>query len=338
MRLDKEEQETRALESSTVSIILPVYNDEDTIGQSLESLMDQSYKNLEIIVVNDGSTDGTRSIAQEIAQDDPRVRIVDIEHSGSSAAKNRGFDLSKGPILFFAEGDAIYNRDYVLSSVGCLHNDPKIGGVCVLGGIWEVRRTFITRSIKAENKIIHALIHRGKMQPYYAWVFRRGALEKSGLYDVKLKQAEDRDLFARVKRAGFKIGLVEGVHWRHRRFETTWQFFAKNSRRGRSRVQFIMKNGLVKELVKGVGGLWITVGLALISLVIPYAFWVFLIWVIGFVSYFYGRLFELRLGSGLTSRELMELPIYQIVRYTSSAIGYSYGIAAYLFRAKPSGE
>jgi len=333
MLMSEEKRETDALESPTVSIILPVYNDQETIGQSLRSLMDQSYRNVEIIVVNDGSTDETRSIVQEVAKDDPRARIADIEHAGTSAAKNSGFNLARGPIVFFAEGDATYSEDYVLNSVRCLQKDPRMGGVCVLGGIWEVRRTFVTRSIDAENQIKHALIHRGKMEPYFAWVFTREALEKAGLYDLNLKQAEDRDLFARVKTAGFDIGLVEGVHWRHRRFETTWEFFVKGIHRGRNRVQYVVKNGLTKEFAKGVGGLWVPVGLALISFMVPDVSWVLLLWIIGFVGFFYLRLFELGRGSNLGMRQLLELPLYQIMRYVSLALGYTYGMFAYLFHA-----
>jgi glycosyltransferase involved in cell wall biosynthesis len=325
------DQQSKAVESSTVSIVLPVYNDQDTIGESLRSLTNQSYKDLEIIVVNDGSTDGTLSIALEIGRNDPRLKVVGINHSGTSTAKNYGFNLSRGPIVFFAEGDAVYEDDYVLKSVNCIQKDPKIGGVCVLGGIWETRKTFVTISIDAENQIKHALIHRGKMEPFYAWVFTRIALERAGLYDVSLKQAEDRDLFARVKGAGFEIGLVEGAHWRHRRFETTWQFCAKSFRKGKNRVQYLVKKGRAKEFAKGVGGLWIPVGLALISLAFPNISWVLLLWITGFVGYFYARLFETARGTGLGLGRLLGLPVYQIIRYFSNAAGYTYGILSWPF-------
>jgi cellulose synthase/poly-beta-1,6-N-acetylglucosamine synthase-like glycosyltransferase len=326
MQKNEEEQRTKVIETTIVSIILPVYNDQDTIAESLRTLMNQSYKNLEIIIVNDGSTDSTRALAQEITNGDSRVKIVDIDHSGTSYAKNSGFNLSRGPIIFFAEGDALYADDYVLKSVNCIHEDPKVGGVCVLGGIWEVRETFVTRCIDAENQIKHSLIHRGKMEPYFAWVFTRETLEKVGLYDVKLKQAEDRDLFARVKEAGYEIGVVEGVHWRHRRFETTWQFCVKSFRKGKNRIRYLAKNGRVKEFAKGVGGLWTLVGLAIISFVIPNLTWIVILWIFGFVGYFYARSFVAGRGTNLGLARLLELPLYQILRYLTNALGYSYGI------------
>ncbi|HXW37471.1 MAG TPA: glycosyltransferase [Nitrososphaerales archaeon] len=326
------DRSTRSDGDYTVSIILPVYNDSDTIERSLKSLLEQSYQNLEIIVVNDGSTDDTASRAREITKYDSRAKVVDIPHSGTSAAKNSGFSLSKGPVVLFAEGDALYEKDYVASAVRCLKEDPEIGGVCVLGGIWEVRRTFVTRSIEAENKVIHSLIHRGVLKPYYAWVFTRAALTRVGLYDVTLKQAEDRDLFNRVRSAGFRIGLVEGVHWRHRRFETTPQFFAKTVRKGERRIEFIVKDGRTSDFAKGVGLLWSLIVLVSLSLVVPEFAWTVLGWVVFFVAIFYWRLARRAQGANLSEAQFLELPIYQMLRYLANAIGYTLGILKYPFR------
>jgi cellulose synthase/poly-beta-1,6-N-acetylglucosamine synthase-like glycosyltransferase len=334
--MQKTEEERRAPErgSSTVSVILPVYNDQNTISQSLRSLLGQSYTNLEVIVVNDGSTDKSRQLALEIAGKDPRVKLIDIEHSGTSVAKNSGFNISSGPIIFFAEGDAVYGEDYVSKSIDCLEEDPKLGGVCVLGGIWETRKTYVTKSIDAENQIKHALLHRGKMEPYFAWVFTREALERAGLYDPKLKQAEDRDLFSRVKSAGYQIGLVEGVHWRHRRFETTWQFCVKTFRKGKNRIQYIAKKGLVMEFTRGVAGLWVPIGLALVSLVIPIVAWLAMTSIVVLFLIFYARLLKNLRGTNLGLGQLVGLPLYQIIRYVSTSLGYTYGILALVFHAK----
>ena len=318
--------EDKLEEPSLVSIILPVFNDEDTIRESLESLGRQSYKNAEIIVVDDASTDGTRSIVQEIARGDSRIKPIDIQHSGTSGAKNIGFGISKGSVIFFAESDAVYSEDYLERALGCIRNDPKVGGVCVLGGVWETRRTFVTRSIDAENQIRDTLLIKGKRPPYFAWVFTREALERAGLYDLRLKQAEDRDLFSRVKNAGFKIGLVGSVLWRHRRNETTWQFAKKSFRKGKNRVAYLSKGGRLKELAKGVGGLWIAAALALISIAIPVALWVLFAMVIGIFAFYYARLVKLKLNTGLWSRRFLLLPPFQVLRYISTSLGYSAGV------------
>ncbi|MGI0081339.1 MAG: glycosyltransferase, partial [Nitrososphaerales archaeon] len=185
-----------------VSIVLPVFNDQDTLKDCLDSLRKQSYSNFEIIVVNDASSDRSPEIVQEMSRQDSRLRLLDIPHSGTSTAKNSGFQESKGSIIFFAEGDAIYDDSYLSKAVECICYDSSIVGVCVLGGVWETRRTFVTRSIDTENQIRDTQLITGRRSPYFAWVFTREALEKAGLYDAHLKQAEDRELFGRVRKSG----------------------------------------------------------------------------------------------------------------------------------------
>ncbi|HZW57131.1 MAG TPA: glycosyltransferase [Nitrososphaerales archaeon] len=316
-----------------VSVILPVYNDEDTIERSLGSLLEQTYENCEFIVVNDGSTDSTPKVVRGLASAERRIRFVDIVHSGTSSAKNAGYALSSGPIIFFAEGDAIYEKDYVEKAVNCLESSTKFGGVCVLGGIWEIRRTFVTRSIEAENAIKHTLLHEGRMKPYFAWVFKREALDKVGLYDTSLKQAEDRDLFSRVTQAGYQIGLVEGVHWRHRRYETAWQFAKKSFRKGANRIAFVSKGARVADFARAVAGLWILIALFLLSLTVSWMFAIVLtVGVVAILLFLYLRILRLRLIASVPKVSLAILPFYQLLRYFSNGLGYTFGLVMLLIR------
>ena len=89
----------------TVSVIVPVYNTERYLDQALESLERQTYRDLEIVVVNDGSTDGSAAIMREHAARDPRVRIVDKENGGYGAAMNRGIAEATGGWIAILEPD-----------------------------------------------------------------------------------------------------------------------------------------------------------------------------------------------------------------------------------------
>lgn len=313
-----------------VSIVLPVFNDQDTLADCLRSLRIQSYSNFELIVVNDGSIDRSPQIANEFAAKDPRIRVLAIAHSGTSSAKNAGFESSKGSIIFFAEGDAIYMEDYLSEAVECIRSDATIGGVCVLGGVWETRRTFITRSIDAENQIRDTLLITGKRPPYFAWVFTRQALQRAGLYDVGLKQAEDRELFGRVKKVGFRIGLVSDVLWRHRRNETIWQFVKKSYRKGSNRVNYLAKEKKAKDFLKGVSGLWGLIIILILSL--ANVFFLYLLIFILIVGYTYlsVHIFSLKLVRKVPRSQLALLPIYRIVRYLSNSLGYSSGFLKFI--------
>ncbi len=93
------------MDQPLVSIIVPVYNGERTIERCLRSIQNQSYKNIEILVVNDGSTDHTEKVAQKYAAGDKRFRYIKKENSGVSHSRNVGIAAARGEFLQFVDGD-----------------------------------------------------------------------------------------------------------------------------------------------------------------------------------------------------------------------------------------
>ena len=90
-----------------VSVIIPVYNRERILKDCLQSVFDQSYEDVEIITIDDGSTDGSLEICREAAERDPRVVILEGEHKGVSGARNKGLDAAKGEYIFFLDSDDV---------------------------------------------------------------------------------------------------------------------------------------------------------------------------------------------------------------------------------------
>lgn len=88
-----------------VTIIVPVYNGESKISNMIESLLKQSYQNLEILIVNDGSQDNTEKICQKFMKNDKRVRILSKDNGGVSSARNLGLENSRGDVICFADVD-----------------------------------------------------------------------------------------------------------------------------------------------------------------------------------------------------------------------------------------
>jgi glycosyltransferase involved in cell wall biosynthesis len=326
------------LERPLVSVILPVYNDQGTVRAAVDSLLEQTYPKLEVILVNDGSVDEPPDILRSYCESDRRVKLLDIIHSGSSGAKNAGYRESTGEVIFFAEGDAVYTKEYVEKAVQCLSTGAYIGGVCMMGGPLVERETLITKSMKAEKFVMHKLIAQGKMQPYYAWVFPKKVLEKVGLYDTRLSQAEDRDLFNRVKTAGYSIGLVQGMLWYHRRNETAWQFAKTSYGKGKKRIAYIAKNGRVKEFIRGVGVLWVTWVLLAAGIFEPIFLWVLLALVAGGFVYLTVRVVHIGLGTGASHLGLLLVSTFQALRYFSNAFGYSVGLVVYALQRGASHE
>lgn len=96
-----------------VSIIVPVYQVKEYIGECVESLLRQTYTNLEILLVDDGSTDGSGELCDVYAAKDARVRVVHQENRGLSAARNTGIDLMKGEYASFVDSDDVVLPDFI---------------------------------------------------------------------------------------------------------------------------------------------------------------------------------------------------------------------------------
>lgn len=88
-----------------ISIIIPVHNEELYVKQCIESVLSQSYQNLEVIIIDDGSQDQSLSICQELSLADGRIRLFSQANSGVSAARNCGLDVATGEFVFFLDGD-----------------------------------------------------------------------------------------------------------------------------------------------------------------------------------------------------------------------------------------
>ena len=94
-----------------LSVIVPVYNGEKYIKDCLESIINQTYRDLQIIVVNDGSTDNTEAIVGEIANKDSRVQLINKENGGVSSARNLGLEYAKNEFLTFVDSDDTLDID-----------------------------------------------------------------------------------------------------------------------------------------------------------------------------------------------------------------------------------
>lgn len=312
--------------SPRVSIILPCYNEEKEIRSAIHEVQKQTYQDREIIIVDDGSVDDTTSIAVECCTGHPDSRVIRIEHSGLTHVRNVGMRASKGEVVFFAESDCVYDQDYIEKAIACLDAQPDANAVCLTGGPLKLRSTVATECIEIENVVQHRMLAEGKIKPFYAWVFRREPLVKIGGFDERLFQGEDKDIFRRFQIAGNKVALIPGINWRHKRDQTTWQLARKWFWRGKSRVLYVLKHGLAKDLLRALVPFWIfiigiyylffrpTVGVILIALVFSL-----------FVGYAILR-GKIAWKSLSNRKYLLAYPFFLMIRNFSSALGYMWGL------------
>ncbi len=100
-------------DNNLVSVIVPVYNVERYIKECIESILQQTYKNIEVIVVDDGSPDKSAAIISKISKKDPRVRLITKENGGVSSARNVGLDNANGEYVVFVDADDFLAKDFV---------------------------------------------------------------------------------------------------------------------------------------------------------------------------------------------------------------------------------
>ncbi|HJH49587.1 glycosyltransferase family 2 protein, partial [Merdimonas faecis] len=93
------------MENLIISIIIPVYNTGNYLQECIDSVRQQSYKSLELIFINDGSTDNSSAILDKAAESDPRIKVIEQENSGLSAARNRGMREASGDYIMFLDSD-----------------------------------------------------------------------------------------------------------------------------------------------------------------------------------------------------------------------------------------
>lgn len=129
-----------------VSVVIPMYNVGKYIEKCLTSLRCQTYKDLEIICVNDGSTDNTLSLAQKCAREDERIILVDKPNGGPSSARNAGIDAAKGEYIYFLDGDDWLETEAIEALVNCAQeNQAELV-------LFNARTYFESEAVEAANK------------------------------------------------------------------------------------------------------------------------------------------------------------------------------------------
>lgn len=113
---------------SLVSVIIPVYNVASYVADCLESLCRQTYKEIEIIVIDDGSTDESGAICDEIAKKDNRISVFHLSNGGVARARNYGMDMAKGEYFAFADSDDIVADDFIERAVLAIQNAEYVSG------------------------------------------------------------------------------------------------------------------------------------------------------------------------------------------------------------------
>lgn len=183
-----------------ISIVTVVYNRADTIGQAIQSVQSQCYFDIEHIIQDGGSTDGTLGVIRDLGN--ANTCLISERDEGIYDAINRGISRSTGDIIGLMHSDDFFADDQVIERVASVMQDSKVDGV--YGDLQYVAVDDPTRVIRhwRAGLFTKALLRKGWMPPHPTLYLRREVFDNWGLYDKEMRIAADYDAMLRYLNKG----------------------------------------------------------------------------------------------------------------------------------------
>ena len=182
-----------------ISVVIPLYNKQSCIGSTIESVLNQSYQNFEVIVVDDGSTDGSADVVRQIQ--DPRIRLIQKSNGGVSSARNAGIRQSKSELIAFMDADDLWSSEYLqeIDRLNSAFPDAAIMGTSyylLKGGNQAVTNNKLPKGYV--GIVDNVRWEYGHLYWTSAVCCKKSALEEVGMFDERIAYGEDTDVWWRI--------------------------------------------------------------------------------------------------------------------------------------------
>lgn len=215
-----------------VSVVIPVFNGERFLREAVQSVLDQGYSPLEIIIVDDGSTDGTATVARSLPE---TVRYLHQTNQGPAAARNRGIEHAQGELIAFADADDLWPTSKLELQLPYLIKDP---GVEVVMG--RIQQVLLSETVNGQTRA------QEFGEPAFSVnlgcaVIRKRVFDRVGLFDETMRYSEDVDWFMRAREAGATIMTIDAVTLFYRQHD-------QNMTRGKSTSELNILKTLKRSL------------------------------------------------------------------------------------------
>jgi len=209
------------MKTPLISVIIPTYNRMQYICETIDSVLEQTYKNIEIIVVDDGSIDNTKDVLSRYGS---KISYIYQNNAGPSAARNNGIKQSNGELLAFLDSDDIWLQQKLEKQLELIQQSPDIGLVSC--GSYDIDSSgniigepFIQRNYKSRELLVKALILRNVVGGGSFPLIRRECFDKLGLFSEDIIICEDRDMWIRIAKR-YEIKFIEEPLIKYRIHET----------------------------------------------------------------------------------------------------------------------
>jgi glycosyltransferase involved in cell wall biosynthesis len=189
-------------EAPTVSIILPTYNRAALLPRAVATALDQTYRDFELIIVDDGCVDDTGAVVRTFV--DPRIVYLRRPHRGAAAAENAGLAIARGRFVAFLDDDDEWHPEKLTRQVSAFAGEPPETGV-VYTGRWRVQRGHRTygpspRILRRNGDVHREIVARTTFVPLVCALVRRECFAVVGGFDEALPTSNDYDLWIRMSR------------------------------------------------------------------------------------------------------------------------------------------
>lgn len=224
---------------ASISIVLPVYNGENTIDRTIQSILGQTYSDFELLIIDDGSTDRTLAIVDRVK--DKRVKVFSYANGGSSVARNRGIAKASGEFIAFIDADDLWTADKLQLQIRKLQCVPQAGLVYSWVSLIDEYGNFV-RALEPvfyegdvyRQMLVHNFITSGSNA-----MLRHSAVEAVGNFDAQLKSwGDDWDYWIRVSKL-WPFAVVNSYQIFYRKFAAT--AVTANAKMMEQRTLFVMR-------------------------------------------------------------------------------------------------
>lgn len=233
-----------------VSVVVPNYNSSKTIAKTIVSLKNQSFKDFNVTIVDDGSRDNSVSIIKELIKDKKNFRLVELpENHGASNARNVGAGKSKGKIILFTDSDVVLKEDTVQKVVEFFKKNPDADAVV---GLPDKKSSFHNLSSEHFNLRVHYnyinLPERINILYTSICAVKRKAFEKVKGFNTKMRSEEDPELGFRLTKAGYKIISNKELSVFHYKGISFLGLLKNDFKRSASRVKLMLREKMAKDI------------------------------------------------------------------------------------------
>ena len=213
--------------SPIITVVIPNFNDKDYIQEAINSVLNQTFQNFEVLIVDDGSNVETKRVLNKLQSD--RIRLITQKNKGLSAARNTGFKAAKGEYVLTIDADDTVEATFLEKAISILENNPLYGAVSCHCKVF-IKKNKVISEHKPKGGYVNDFLFDNNSVSFA--LIRKKTWEEVGGYDEKmLKGFEDWEFWISITKIGWIVGMIPELLFNYRQKETSMSKHSKEYHR-----------------------------------------------------------------------------------------------------------